>query len=332
MKFISFFTGIGGFDLGLEREGYECVAQIEIDKNCNKVLNYQYPKVKKFKDISIVNPKVLPQADLYVGGFPCQDLSIANKGRKGFEGKRSALWWEFIRCVEDRKPTYVLAENVKGLLSSRKGQDMGDLIKSLVDRGYSCEWRVLDSQYFGIPQRRKRLFLIATHIERHIGKGSYRPILFEQKELLWNIEKSKKAQVGDSSQARESTKKPNVKDVYIKVSRGGNITGDKWRNNEVHPTLNCFDIGDVRTIAAVITKDNEVRRLTPIECERLQGFPDNWTKYGINDKGEKVEIPESARYNQCGNAVTINVIQWIGKRLKLREREREAGNSYQENH
>jgi len=313
MRFISFFAGIGGFDIGLERAGHECVGQVEIDKNCRKVLSYQYPHIPKFGDIKEVDLDELPHADLYVGGFPCQDLSIANTKREGLDGKRSILWWEFIRCIENRNPTYILAENVKGLLSARNGQDMGIVVRSLADRGYSCEWRVLDSQYFGVPQRRKRVFLVATKIDRHIGGGSYRPILFEQEELLWNPGKGGKAQNGNTKKIEKDTKE---KDVYIKTARPVERNGsEKWENNVVHPTLNCFDMGDVRTVAAVTTKDDRVRRLTPVECERLQGFPDNWTQKGFDQDGNEVNIAESARYKQCGNAVTVNVAEWIGRRL-----------------
>ena len=324
MRFISFFAGIGGFDLGLEKAGHECVGQVEIDNNCNKVLNYQYPNVKKFKDISKVDPDELPEADLYVGGFPCQDLSVGNKRRKGLDGKRSILWWEFIRCIENRNPTYIVAENVKGLLTSRKGKDMGIIIKSLSDRGYSCEWRVLDSQYFGVPQRRKRVFLVATHIDRHIGKGSYRPILFEQKGLSWNIGKDTKEEQKNTPIYGEDFKEQTV---FIKTHRpNDNKDWEGWKYRNVHPTLTSFDIGEVRTIALVITKDKKIRRLNPVECERLQGFPDNWTQKGIDEHGNEVNIPESARYKQCGNAVTVNVAEWIGKRLKImcgREDDRE---------
>jgi DNA (cytosine-5)-methyltransferase 1 len=354
MKFISFFAGIGGFDLGLERAGHECVGQVEIDKNCNKVLNYQYPNVKKFKDISKVNPDELPKADLYVGGFPCQDLSIANTRRKGLHGKRSSLWHEFIRCFEIRKPTYIVAENVPGLLSARNGQDMGTVVRSLADRGYSCEWRVLDSQYFGVPQRRRRVFLVATHIQRHLGGKTYKPILFEQKGLSGyprkgNEEKSTnprhikksirktKSRVNSYATSHVSMREGHrvydikgisppsraghphqILDTFVKKHRASNKDDyENWEKSGLHPTLSCWDQGDSRAVAVAITKDYKIRRLTPVECERLQGFPSNWTQKGIDEKGNEVNIAQTARYKQCGNAVTVNVAEWIGKRLKI---------------
>ena len=319
MKFVSFFAGVGGLDLGLEQAGYDCVAQVEIDKNCQKVLRYQYPEVKRFGDVSKINPKDLPEADLYVGGFPCQDLSEANIGRKGFEGKRSSLWHEFIRCVKDRNPTYVIAENVKGLLSARNGEDMGVVVRSLADWGYSCEWRVLDSQHFGVSQRRKRVFIVGTKIDRHLRGKTYKSILFEQKEQSGNIGQDKKTpNTRLPSNIEESFGESNrlAKAMFIKTGKGGIVKGDKWTMEKVHPTLTCFDNGDIRTIAAVVTHNNRVRRLTPIECERLHGFPDDWTKLGIDDNGDEVKIPETARYRQMGNAVTVPVAKWIGLRLK----------------
>jgi DNA (cytosine-5)-methyltransferase 1 len=310
MKFISFFAGIGGFDLGLERAGHECVGQVEIDKNCNKVLNYQYPNIKKFKDISKVDPGELPKADLYVGGFPCQDLSLcANKNRRGFNGKRSSLWHEFIRFIENRKPTYIVAENVKGLLSSRKGKDMGIVVRSLAERGYSCEWRLLDSRHFGVAQRRERLFLVATHIERHIGNKKYRPILFEQKGLYGDIEQNKDTKSRSGSSIGGNIKKTISREMNCLgtnkpcIGEGLRVYGD----DGVSPTLTS-------TIKNIMTK-GKIRKITPLECERLQGFPDNWTQKGTDEQGNEVNIAESARYKQCGNAVTVNVAEWIGRRL-----------------
>ena len=354
MKFVSFFAGVGGLDLGLEQAGYDCLAQVEIDKNCQKVLRYQYPEVKRFGDVSKINPKDLPEADLYVGGFPCQDLSLGNTRRKGFEGKRSSLWHEFIRCVEYRAPTYVLAENVKGLLSARNGEDMGIVVKSLADRGYSCEWRVLDSQYFGVPQRRKRGFIVGTKIDRHLGGKPYKSILFEQKSLSGDIDKGNKAQQDITSPIERSsgktdkgikgclvdkdglkvqepyrvfgidgvaptltTGKKTILDIFIKSKKPSYKDDfERWTTENVHPTLTCFDNGDVRTNAAAVTNEYKVRRLTPIECERLHGLPDDWTKLGIDDNGDEVKIPETARYRQMGNAVTVPVAKWIGLRLK----------------
>ena len=362
MKFISFFAGIGGLDIGLERAGFECAAQVEIDTNCRKVLRHQYPHVKRFGDVSKVDPKDFPQADLYVGGFPCQDLSTANMRRKGFEGKRSSLWHEFIRCIENRKPTFVLAENVPGLLSARNGQDMGIVVRSLENRGYSCEWRVLDSQHFGVPQRRKRLFLIATKIDRYLRGATYRPILFEQGGMSWNPDKSNKEKQTDSRLAEESSGKSDkprvvnayftnhpsmreghrvydidgispplragsptqILDVFIKSKRARNKEDfEVWKRSEdfPHPTLCVFDSGPSRTVVGVVTQDYKIRRFTPMEVERLQGFPDNWTAKGIDENGKVVDMAMSARYRQAGNAVTVNVAEWIGKRLMKRIKE-----------
>jgi DNA (cytosine-5)-methyltransferase 1 len=311
LRFISFFAGIGGFELGLENVGFECVAQVEIDKHCKGILNKHYPNVKKFGDVKNINPKNLPQADLYVGGFPCQDLSLcANKKRRGFNGERSSLWYEFIRFIENRNPAYVIAENVKGLLSSRKGQDMGIVVRSLVERGYSCEWRVLDSRFFGLAQRRERVFLVATHTKRHIGNKKYKSILFEQERVFGDSCKNQAEESGSGQKSYKSTKERLLRKMVALgtnkpcIGEGLRVYSDKG----VSPTL-------TGTIKNILT-DGIVRKLTPLECERLQGFPDNWTKFGINERGEEYEVPKTARYRQCGNAVSVNVAEWIGDKIK----------------
>ena len=162
---VSLFAGVGGFDLALERAGVKVVAAVEIDKNARGVLAKQFPNTKLFNDVTTVTRKDLqdagfiPENGIITGGFPCQDLSVAGK-RAGLAGKRSGLYWEIIRLVDELTPKYLVLENVPGLLSSNGGRDMGTVIGALTDRGYGVAWRVLDAQYFGVPQRRRRVFIV----------------------------------------------------------------------------------------------------------------------------------------------------------------------------
>ena len=162
---VSLFAGVGGFDLALERAGVKVVAAVEIDKNARGVLAKQFPNTKLFNDVTTVTGKDLqdagfiPEHGIITGGFPCQDLSVAGK-RAGLAGKRSGLYWEIIRLVDELTPKYLVLENVPGLLSSNGGRDMGTVIGALTDRGYGVAWRVLDAQYFGVPQRRRRVFIV----------------------------------------------------------------------------------------------------------------------------------------------------------------------------
>ena len=171
--FGSAFAGIGGFELGLERAGWECRWQIENDKACIKILEKHWPNVRRYSDVEEVNPKKLEAVDLLCGGFPCQDLSVAGK-RGGLSGERSGLFWELVRLARGVRPRWLLIENVPGFLSSHEGEDFALAIETLAECGYGLAWRVLDSQYFGVPQRRRRVFIVG-----HLGAICPPEILFE---------------------------------------------------------------------------------------------------------------------------------------------------------
>jgi DNA (cytosine-5)-methyltransferase 1 len=167
MNAVSLFAGVGGFDLALERNGIDVVAAVEIDANARGVLKHRFPKTKLFNDVCEVTGEQLirsgfkPSKGIIVGGFPCQDLSVAGK-RAGLDGARSGLFWEIVRLLRETKAQNFILENVPGLLSSNKGQDMAAVIGALDDIGYSLAWRVLDAQYFGVPQRRRRVFIVGS--------------------------------------------------------------------------------------------------------------------------------------------------------------------------
>jgi DNA (cytosine-5)-methyltransferase 1 len=180
---VSLFAGIGGFDLAMKRQGVKVVANVEIDAKCRDVLAQHFPDAKQFTDVTTVTGKDLidegfnPSRGIITGGFPCQDLSVAGK-RAGLVGERSGLFWEIARLVEETQTEYFIIENVPGLLSSNKGRDFGVVIGTMADLGYSLSWRVLDAQHFGIPQRRRRVFIVGKR-----GEDSTEPaeILFNSK-------------------------------------------------------------------------------------------------------------------------------------------------------
>ena len=162
---VSLFAGVGGFDLALERNGVKVVASCEIDKNASKVLAKHFPDSKLFSDVCELTGKDLidagfdPNNGIIVGGFPCQDLSVAGK-RAGLAGQRSGLFWEICRLLDETKAKYFILENIPGLLSSQQGADLGAVIGALVERGYGVAYRILDAQHFGVPQRRRRVFIV----------------------------------------------------------------------------------------------------------------------------------------------------------------------------
>lgn len=180
MRFVSLFAGVGGFDLGLERSGHVCVGQVEIDKHARSVLDHHWPDVPKHDDVTTAidwadEIGLTGNVDIVCGGFPCQDLSVAGK-RSGLAGERSGLFFDALAFAKSVKAKTILLENVPGLLSSNQGRDFGVLLTHLADAGYSnIEWRVLNSQFFGVPQRRRRVFIVAS-----IGTQPFREILAER--------------------------------------------------------------------------------------------------------------------------------------------------------
>lgn len=177
---VSLFAGVGGFDLGAELGGFEVIGQVEIDKNCQQVLRQRFPNALLHDDVTTAiawakENDLIGRVDIVCGGFPCQDVSVAGK-RAGIAGARSGLFWEAIRFAEEVQAHTIVLENVPGLLSSNNGRDFGVVISTLADAGYShVEWRVLDSQFFGVPQRRRRVFIIGT-----TRNPSRSPILVER--------------------------------------------------------------------------------------------------------------------------------------------------------
>lgn len=172
----SLFSGIGGLDLGFERAGMTVAWQCEIDKAASTVLARHWPDVPNMGDVRDVGHGT-PSVDVVVGGFPCQDVSVAGR-RAGLDGERSGLWFEFRRIVGDLRPRWVVVENVPGLLSSNGGRDFAVILRGLVECGYGVAWRVLDAQYFGVAQRRRRVFLVGS-----FGNGRAAQVLFERESL-----------------------------------------------------------------------------------------------------------------------------------------------------
>jgi len=190
---VSLFAGVGGFDLAMERNGVDVVANIEIDKQCQQVLAKHFPNAKQFSDITDVKGSDLiatgfkPNRGIITGGFPCQDLSVAGK-RRGLAGERSGLFWEIARLIEETKTEWFILENVPGLLTSNKGKDFGMVIGTMADIGYSLAWRVLDAQHFGVPQRRRRVFIVGRRSGDQLSAAE---VLFKSKGLRRNTTQSK---------------------------------------------------------------------------------------------------------------------------------------------
>ena len=196
MKVLSLFSGVGGFDMGLENAGMETVYQCEWDKHCLTILDRHWPDVPKWDDVSTLTGKHIlagvPVIDVVAWGSPCQDLSVAGK-RAGLEGGRSNLFYEGMRIIKELReasngkyPRISIWENVYGALNSNKGEDFEAILKEMVEAGsLLCEWRVLDAQYFGVPQRRRRIYLLSV-FDSATANRCPDPLLPISEGLLWN--------------------------------------------------------------------------------------------------------------------------------------------------
>ena len=190
---VSLFAGVGGFDLAMERNGVKVVANVEIDKHCQVLLERKFPNAKQFNDVAtlkgedLINAGFNPSRGIITGGFPCQDLSVAGK-RAGLAGERSGLFWEIARVVEETQTEWFILENVPGLLSSNEGKDFGVVLGTMADIGYSVAWRTLDAQHFGVPQRRRRVFIVGR---RSSGARGPDEVLFKPQSLRRNPTQSK---------------------------------------------------------------------------------------------------------------------------------------------
>lgn len=434
----STFSGVGGADIGLERAGFDIAWTCEYDAWKRSILQAHWPDIPHYTDVRLlcrddhgaVRDVDADEAvgressgrwagnadhrlDVLVGGFPCQDLSVAGK-RRGFDGERSVLAFEFLRIAESLRPRWLLLENVPGLLSSNGGRDMARLLDEVGTIGYGWAYRVLDARYFGVPQRRRRVFIVAHRTDpqldsRGAGERALRALwegssgdptpgwpprqitptsigsgpqsgrivgalsaqgyqkytdqeFVRQGQLVTSDDQEvvRFYPTGCSQQgfARTDGVSPTLKRgstigvetgtaiAFRKSKRAASDTDDEsWVSDDAANTLNAFDVGDTRTTHAVIaptlTQYNldsrspqseeqqrivgavheatmSVRRLTPVECERLMGWPDNWTA------PPGIKAPDSKRYAACGDGIVSWVAYWIGCRIQMIEAETET--------
>ena len=327
LTFISLFSGIDGFDTGFEHAGMKCIGKAEQDRWCNAVSRYHSPKIKRISDVKEINRSTFLIPDLICAGVPCQDVSIAGK-RAGLDGERTGQFFEFARIVKIFKPQWIVFENVPGLLSSNGRRDFARVLGELGECGYMLAYRVLDSQYFGVAQRRRRVFIVGS-----LGNGRCTEILFESESLCRNPVEGRKTgtDITQSITGRLGGGGPDdnkAQGGFMIPKRATSITAHhsttvavafiertrkEGRNLEIQEELS-YALTNPGRAPYHLMQNMAVRRLTPRECERLQGFPDDWTRYGMED-GEKIEISDTQRYRMLGNAVTVPVAKWVGKRI-----------------
>lgn len=358
MEAFSTFSGIGGFDLALERNGVEVVGHSEIDKFAEQIYKFKFNN-PNYGDITKINAYELPDFDLLVGGFPCQAFSIAGK-RGGFSDTRGGLFFDLARILQVKKPRYFLFENVKGLLSHDGGKTFATVAKTLAELGYSFEWQVLNSKNFGVPQNRERIFIVGYlgKLPRRkifpLPRTNYRaaqtgvvpvltPTRIKKRQegrrfkadgdvafTLTSQDRHGIMQINKPKHSNDRVYSPAGVSPTLNTMQGGNrqpkILAHYGHKNKppvemnICPTLKAQSHGHEPMILrneknSLEVKGKTIRRLTPLECERLQAFPDNWTKTGVNEDGEKVQISNAQRYKTLGNAVTVSVVEYIIKNL-----------------
>lgn len=285
----SFFAGIGGFDVAFEKHGFSTKLLCEINPFCNQILNRHWPKVPKALDINSINENNIPESSVWCGGFPCQDISVARgaSARLGLKGTRSGLFYRFAELIEAKRPEVVIIENVAGLFTSNKGRDFGVILQSLSALGYGVAWRLLNSRYFGVPQSRTRVYICCW--KNNPCKALN--VMFD-KQGAFKPQNERLDFITEESKPNEYPKVPKV--AYCLAASSGRHTGTDWSRTYV------------------VCQDG-VRRLSPVESERLQGFPDNWTS--PTDEAIYDENINTLRYTAIGNAVSVPVVEWVAEKV-----------------
>lgn len=312
MRYFSMFAGVGGFEVALDRSlpGSECVGYSEIDKHAISTYERHFDH-DNYGDAALLNPTDLPAFDLLVGGFPCQAFSIAGK-REGFEDTRGTLFFDVARVLERRRPFKFILENVKGLLSHDGGRTFRTILETLTELGYGVEWQVLNAKDHGLAQNRERIFLIGhfggfaqPEILPLIGEGSPYTTLGQSTETTVARTLTGGGNSGGNHSGMTILEQP----FFVTRDRrtGESLYTPKTESNAIHANHSTgMDWRSHRTsVGELIGEELKLRRLTPIECERLQGFPDGWTA-GVSD---------TQRYKQMGNAVPVNLAQAAIERL-----------------
>jgi DNA (cytosine-5)-methyltransferase 1 len=373
-KHVSLFAGVGGADLGMEAAGIDTALACEIDNHARGVLAHRFPNAKLWDDVRsldgdrIRNAGAVPERTILSGGFPCQPFSVAGRrGGMGGDDERGDLYWEISRILAEFPAQWIVLENVPGLLSIDDGRTFGTILGDLAELGYGVAYRVLDAQFFGVPQRRRRVFIVGclgddrrpveVLLEPEGGGGdpgartSSRPGV-----ARGSVVSTLQAGGGSRGYRVDAESAAGGHLVpYVKAKRASTEQDDEtWRADEISPTLNVFDNnGETRaTVLAIqnttigradtsgpmgpgwsggpmftldttdphgIAGDLGVRRLTPRECERLMGWPDDHTRIRSNFLGDNVEQADSHRYKQCGNGMAAPVVTWIASRILATE-------------
>lgn len=289
MRYGSVCSGIEAASAAWEPLGWEPVFFSEIEKFPSSVLAKHFPQVPNLGDFTTIGSE--HDIDLLVGGTPCQPFSVAGN-REGLGDVRGNLALQFCRLAERLRPRWVVWENVPGVLSSNGGRDFGSIVGALADLGYGIAYRVLDAGFFGVPQRRRRVILVANLV----GWRCAASVLFDGPRCFRNPDSIRETQEETAPQAEGSI------DCYNAEGRTG------------LPFLTASNLSKtVNNQTPLILQDGRLRRFMPLEIERLFGFPDNWTLVSEKTK-------DTPRYKALGNSMAVPMMRWLGERIEIADR------------
>ena len=324
MKFLELCAGIGGFRQALENLGCECVGYSEIDKHAIKLYSAWYNDECNFGDITKKEAEKLPDFELLAGGFPCQAFSVAGK-RGGFNDTRGTIFFDFARIMKAKKPKFAIFENVKGLLNHDGGKTYETMLRTLDELGYNAQWGILNTRFHGLPQNRERVYIVANLRERSStkilferGNGSADKVERTENGIIGQFYNRKGKTHQDSgvisseghSPALLATTHKNPRIVKIGDIDGLNTQYSRVYDSEgVSTTINAQG-GGLGAKTGLYNAGDKVRRLTPKECFRLQGFKDEMVELGY-----KLGISDTQLYKMAGNAVSVPVVEWVAQRV-----------------
>lgn len=305
-KTIDLFAGVGGIRLGFEKAGFETVFANDFEKQCKETYDLNFSTSKLIvEDIRQIGIEDLPQFDFLLGGFPCQAFSIAGY-RQGFKDEkgRGNLFFDIARIIDARKPIGFLLENVKNLKSHDGGKTFKIIEQTLKDLGYHIKTKVLNSMEYGnIPQNRERIYIVGFKYKNYTDKFEFPDPIKLNVKITDLFEKN-------VSEKYYYNNKPLFEKIKNFVTEEGKVY--QWRRQYVRenkkgvcPTLTA-NMGTGGHNVPIIKDKKGIRKLTPLECFRIQGFPNNY---------KLPQIADSALYKQAGNSVSVPVIEAVAKKM-----------------
>jgi DNA (cytosine-5)-methyltransferase 1 len=306
VKFIDLFAGIGGFRLALESLNANCVFSSEWDKQAQHTYQVNFGEMPE-GDITKIKESDIPKHDILCGGFPCQAFSISGKQR-GFNDTRGTLFFEIARIAKYHKPKALFLENVKNLTKHSDGNTLKIIMNTLDELGYNAFSEVMCASFYGVPQARQRIYIVAFRKDMDISEFKFPKPTYEKiyvKNILENEDQTKHLAIErDDVEFWKKDESPKLKPIQIgKINKGGQ--GERIYSIHGHAiTLSAYGGGVAGKTGAYFV-NNKIRRLSPRECARVQGYPDSF----------KIPVSKSQAYKQFGNSVSVPVIKAIAEEI-----------------